>query len=819
MTDGKILILLRRLFSLLPLFASLCTLTGSGYAFQVKQVQSVSVSLGAEETEQSVNLQQPVEWNQTLLLNFQSSPPLAGSAIENKRTLWAGEGDGASAVFPESSSSVLYRRGLSQKPVSLPLEAVFYAVEFKNGVKVHRGITRFDAEAYAKNIHIPTIDPSRAFPILMMLSSDPEANQTESFTFKAVFKGNGMLHIERGSLPAQGRRYAQAYADVYWQVVEFAEGVTVRSGELKMINNNATMRKVLPGLPLKSDKNAALYFNYSVGGKVRGDDRQILVRGYIEDKESLRFSRGMPGNKGRGVNINLAWYLLEFNDGTSSQRGVVDFGEGETAKEIDLQPVALGCSIPVVSAASMPAAAEEILRYDAERLGDHLFKAEMTAPDRLRLSRVDAEDYQESKVQVEWQVLEFAPFHLLTPAAGEVLRVGTPYDFIWSYADGLNGSVSPPGAQQADFQILYFGREDTQTLPLVSGWPISEQAFRLTIPSEIAGKKTAGYPLRVNMADQRKVPRNSQSPGDFAIKGRLKILEPMGGAVWLRDSAANKIRWQVDGIQGDVAIYYDANGGKGEYAFSSEHFISKVEVGADPHVSYLWDDMPDLFSKKMRLKVMQVSDPTVFSISKFDFTVYPKITVIQPKAGETGWQAHTPRNVSWETNGRIESFNLLFRAREDSDWQKAVSDIAGGPAGIYSTAWTVPGEASGPATQLKVESADNERMFGVYPAKGGFFSVGPWIRLEELPAEGTRFRTLDTLKVRWTVSGGIGLVMIEYSTDGARSWTKQAVAEASEGGYSWHFLNLQAEKVLIRVSDLEHADVRDTSTVPFAVEK
>jgi len=820
MTSGKRFSLSRGLSLLLPLVASLCFLPSAAFAFQVKNVQSVSVSLSEEETEQSVNLQQPVDWSQTLLLNFQSSARLSGSAKENRKTLYAGEGDGAAAVFPESSSSVLYRRGLSQKPVNVPVEAVFYAVEFKEGVKVHRGITRFDPEVYAKNIQIPTIDPARAFPVLMMLSSDPETNQTESFAFKAVFKGNGMLHVARGPLPTQGRRYAQAYADVYWQVVEFDEGVTVRSGELKIINNNVTMRKVLPGLPLKNEKNTALFFNYSVAGKARGDDSQILVRGYIEDKESLRFSRGRPGDKGRGVSINLAWYLLEFEDGTSSQRGVVNFEEGETVKEIELQSVALGCSIPVVTAASSSSTEEEVPAvYDAERLGDHLFKAEMAAPDRLRLSRFDSEDYSERKVQVEWQVIEFAPFHLLTPLEGEVLRVGEPYDFVWNYAEGLNSSAGPAGIERADFEILYPGEQPPKTLPLVSGWPVREQAFRMTIPAELEGKITAGYPLRVKMTDQRKVPKVSLNPGPFAIKGWLKILEPKGGAVWLRDSASNKIRWQVEGIQGDVAIYYDAEGGKSDYAFGRDQFISKVEAGADPQVTYLWDDMPDLLSKRVRLKVMQVSDPTVFSISKFDFTVYPKITVTQPKAGETGWQAHTQRNVSWETNGRIESFNLLFRAREDAVWQKAVSSIAGGPAGSYSTVWDIPGEASGPATQLKVESAAEERVTGLYPAaQGPLFSVGPWIRLEGLPAEGTRFKILDTLTVRWTISGGINLVMIEYSTDGARSWTKQAVAEAADGFYKWNFVSFQAPRVLLRVSDLERPDVKDRSRIPFAVE-
>jgi len=819
MNHDKKIIIPHWLFLFPPMFFGIFFLASPASAFQVKNVQSVSVSLSEEETQQSVNLPETVDWSRTLLWNFQSSTALVGSSKENKRNVFAGEGDGFSAVFPESSASVLYRRGLSHKPVNGRLDAIFYAVEFKDGVKVHRGITRFDPEVYAKNIAIPTFDSSRSFPSLMMLSSDPQTNQTEAFVFKATLQNSGTLRIERGSLPTQGRLYAPAYADVYWQVVEFDEGVTVRSGELKIVNNNATMRKVLPGLPLKSFDQSMLLFNYSVNGKVRGDDSQIFVRGYIQDVESLRFSRGRSGDKGRGININLVWYLLEFDEGTSTQAGSVDFSEGETFKEIKIEPVAPCCSLPTVTAASMPAAEGDTVIYEADHLADRLIKAEIVAPDTLRLSRQDSEDYQEGKVQAEWQVVEFAPFHLLTPAEGEVLRVGEPYDFIWSHADCVNSYRSMPGADTADFSLVYpppLGH-DPVVIPLLSGWKVADQAFRLTMPAEINGDETAGYPLRMQMKDRRAKPKTSLNPGGFAIKGRLKLLDPMGGAVWLRDGATNRIRWQVEGIKGDVAIYYDDDGGKSEYAFRRDHFISKVTAGGNPEVSYLWDDMPDLNSKKMRLKVMQVSDPTVFSISKFDFTVYPKITVTQPKAGETGWQAHTQRNVIWETNGRVERFNLLFRTGKDQVWQKAVSDITGGPAGSYSAAWDIPGEASGATTELRIESASNARVFGVYPPSGQFFSVGPWIRLEGLPAEGTQFKTLDKLEVRWAFEGAIGLVMIEYSTDDARSWIKQAVAEAADGVYAWHFLNLQAEKVLIRVSDLEHSDVRSTSTVAFAV--
>ena len=117
MTHDKKLISPRWIPLCFSLFAGFCLLAPSASAFQVKNVQSVSVSLSEEETEQSVNLPEAVDWSRTLLWNFQSSPALVGSSMENKKIFFAGEGDGFSAIFPESSSSVLYRRGLSQKPV------------------------------------------------------------------------------------------------------------------------------------------------------------------------------------------------------------------------------------------------------------------------------------------------------------------------------------------------------------------------------------------------------------------------------------------------------------------------------------------------------------------------------------------------------------------------------------------------------------------------------------------------------------------------------------------------------------------------------
>ena len=121
------------------MLAGLCLQATPAQAFQVKNVQSMNVSLSEEETNQSVNLSGPIDWSRTLLWNFPTTPPLIGSSPGNRKMNYAGEGDGYAAIYPESSTSVQYRRGLTQKPTGQSMQSVFYAVEFKDGVRVLRG--------------------------------------------------------------------------------------------------------------------------------------------------------------------------------------------------------------------------------------------------------------------------------------------------------------------------------------------------------------------------------------------------------------------------------------------------------------------------------------------------------------------------------------------------------------------------------------------------------------------------------------------------------------------------------------------------------
>ncbi len=75
----------------------------------------------------------------------------------------------------------------------------------------------------------------------------------------------------------------------------------------------------------------------------------------------------------------------------------------------------------------------------------------------------------------------------------------------------------------------------------------------------------------------------------------------------------------------------------------------------------------------------------------------------------------------------------------------------------------------------------------------------------------------DNHDIIWTATSSISPVNIDYSADNGGHWLRVASGTANDGRYAWAVPNTPSPTCLVRVSDVNDAQVSDTSDNPFSI--
>lgn len=77
----------------------------------------------------------------------------------------------------------------------------------------------------------------------------------------------------------------------------------------------------------------------------------------------------------------------------------------------------------------------------------------------------------------------------------------------------------------------------------------------------------------------------------------------------------------------------------------------------------------------------------------------------------------------------------------------------------------------------------------------------------------------STYKVKWSSTGLISDVLIEYSTNGGSSWTAvNPPNTGNSGSYNWQVPTVDSSQCLVRITDADNPSISDTSDAPFTIE-
>lgn len=282
----------------------------------------------------------------------------------------------------------------------------------------------------------------------------------------------------------------------------------------------------------------------------------------------------------------------------------------------------------------------------------------------------------------------------------------------------------------------------------------------------------------------------------------VTVTMPNGGET-LNGSTQHEIVWTSDGPIQTVKIEVSLNGGV---------TYSNVVGSTMNDGSYMWT-VPDIQSDNGRIKISSAAVPFIFDVSDGDFTMTPSpktITVLQPNGGES-WEIESDQEVTWTSTGSIPTVKIEYSLDGGATFQSIVESTPNDG----SHPWNVPQEISDQCV-VRISDAADPSVSDMSDAQFTIFETPKTITVTS-PNGGEILKSGDKHTVRWTSTGNISTVKIEFSENGGQSWTSITPLTLNGGAYSWTVPTTSSSNCLVRVSSTSDPNVNDMSDQAFSI--
>jgi hypothetical protein len=314
------------------------------------------------------------------------------------------------------------------------IQIQWYVAEFSQGVRVQRGSASMGSTTV--NVPLTPIDTSRSFPIVTYRVTGNIYDNTDYVRAKITNATNLELTMDATGGTAE------------WQVVEYGNAA-VQSDEIAFAAGDATRTAILS--PVNASKAWLLYTFQSATG-TEALISQKLVYGILSNSTALTFNRNNTGQT-----LALSWYLVEFNDNTTVQRGSAELGPASIEQNQPLSPITLNASLAVGGHWQRGGASN----YSSDdNPGTGWFQLNLTNTTNLRIERGAALD---STAHLPWQVVSFgsAGPSLLPPAKLKQVHRGSSTLPV----NTTSLVVALPAAVATNASFLVFGTNFTNNRP------------------------------------------------------------------------------------------------------------------------------------------------------------------------------------------------------------------------------------------------------------------------------------------------------------------------------------------------------------------
>ncbi|MDD5477084.1 MAG: hypothetical protein PHG87_02590, partial [Candidatus Omnitrophica bacterium] len=377
------------------------------------------------------------------------------------------------------------------------------------------------------------------------------------------------------------------------------------------------------------------------------------------------------------------------------------------------------------------------------------------------------------------------------PNGGETFYVGDSTNITWTKT-GTLGNVE-----------LRYSIDGGLTYPvgnvIATGVLSTATPYAWTVPDAI------GTQLRVRvllLSDPGNVFDDSNA--NFTIKGKLFLSIPNGGEAW-EVGASKNITWTKAGSIANVKLGYSTDGGT---------TYPNIIIASTPAAvgSYTWT-IPDAIGTSLKVKITDVSDATVSTVSAATFTIKGKIIVTYPNGAET-FVVGTAYNILWNSYGTIPQVNLYYSTDAGVTYPATIATAVTN-ANTYS--WTVP-DIIGSQVRIKVANFSDAAVFGNSTAN---FTVNGSITLT-YPSGGQALIVGQNANITWTKTGSLGNVKILYSTDGGATYPDPAnviiaLLPADNLTYTWAIPDKIGTNLKVKIYSLLYPVISAESTAVFTI--
>ncbi|MBU1086222.1 MAG: GPI anchored serine-threonine rich family protein [Candidatus Omnitrophica bacterium] len=413
-----------------------------------------------------------------------------------------------------------------------------------------------------------------------------------------------------------------------------------------------------------------------------------------------------------------------------------------------------------------------------------------TIPDNLTLNaRVKVTDATDSTVYDESNA-DFTirgGLQLTVPNGAEQWRVNTAENITWL----TTGSIQ-------NISMTY-STNGGSTYPSVIAASVNASlgSYPWAIPDAI------GNQVRVRITDTANATVYDSSDANFSIKGVLHLDTPNGGEV-LEVGSNRNITWTVTGSISNVKLEYSTDNG----TTYPNVIVASYNAAL---ATYAWS-VPDNLSTQARVKITNLSDPTVYDESDAEFDIIGQLIISAPNGGEV-WPVGTSQAISWVTMGSIANVKLELSTNGGVTYPLVITASTSAAIGSYS--WTIP-DAISIAARIKISDISNPGV--VNDTSDANFKIRGNLTLT-YPNGGEVLLINDNRNITWTRFGSIVNARIDYSKDGGGTFPYSIIGsvDASLETYSWNVPDDPGTLIRVKIADAADVSVYDVSDGNFII--
>jgi peptidyl-prolyl cis-trans isomerase A (cyclophilin A) len=274
----------------------------------------------------------------------------------------------------------------------------------------------------------------------------------------------------------------------------------------------------------------------------------------------------------------------------------------------------------------------------------------------------------------------------------------------------------------------------------------------------------------------------------------IELIAPLAGIKW-NGHMQNEIQWDSEFIA-DVKIEFSSDNGAS---------WSDIAESVSAHYrSFLWTAPVDLISTECMVKISDVANPDVFSITENPFALC-KLELFTPD-GYGFYRVGSPIEITWDSE-MVDDLIISYKASIDGDW---VIIDEGIPASDNYYLWT-PVEAKS-WCKIQLEEIEHPEA---YEKSNNRFLI---FKLDlTSPQGGESIQGYNFYDITWE-SEIINDVKIEFSSDSMQTWNiVESSLPAEDSVYAWLVPNIESEDCFIKLTSPELPDLYTVNQTAFTI--